>query len=69
MANLDLKMEDVSELFRVMPESFRQVQLIAQARVILELEEKVNSLEGGSNAESREKDIPVHSKGKDAGKS
>jgi|TARA_R110000744_G_scaffold226871_1_gene345189 hypothetical protein len=69
MANLDLKMEDVAELFRVMPESFKQVQLIVQARVILELEEKVNSLEGGSNAESREKDIPVHSKGKDAGKS
>ena len=68
MANLDLKMEDVSELFRVMPESFRQVQLIAQARVILELEEKVNSLEEESNAKGRKEEVSLHSKGKDAGK-
>ena len=67
MANLDLAMEDMQELFRVMPESFRQIQLIAQARVIRELEEKISNLEE-SNAKGRKEEVSLHSKGKDAGK-
>tara|TARA_R110000765_G_scaffold273740_1_gene372451 strand:+ start:172 stop:387 length:216 start_codon:yes stop_codon:yes gene_type:complete len=68
MANLELTMDDVQELFRTMPEAFRQVQMVAQARVIRELEEKVTSLEGGSNAESGEEALPVHTPRKAAGK-
>ena len=38
MTNLDMTVEDIQELFRVMPEAFREMQIIIQRRVIGALE-------------------------------
>ena len=73
MADLQLTMEDINELFRTMPEAARQAQLIAQGRMIRELETELTGLRSNghkeaSDAEGGEEALPVHDKGKAAGK-
>ena len=73
MADLQLTMEDINELFRTMPEAARQAQLIAQGRMIRELETELTGLrrnghKEASDAEGGEEELPVHDKGKAAGK-
>jgi len=68
MADLQLKMEDMNELFRVMPDAARMAQLIAQRRVIVELEAELNGLRSNGHkedrdAESGEKELPLHAEG------
>ena len=74
MAEVQLTLDDINELFRIMPEAARQAQLIAQRRMIGELEAvvdgmRMNGHKEPDDAESREEAIPIHGKGKKAGKS
>ena len=69
MTDLQLTMEDINELFRTMPEAARQAQLIAQTRMIRELETELTGLRSNghkeaSDAEGGEEALPVHDKGK-----
>ena len=73
MADLQLTMEDINELFRTMPEAARQAQLIAQGRMIRELETELTGLRSNghkeaSDAKGGEEALPVHDKGKAASK-
>ena len=49
MANLDMTVEDIQELFRVMPEAFREMQIIIQRRVIGALESELEGLKENPN--------------------
>ena len=78
MDNFKLTLDDVNELFRVMPEAAQQAQLIVQQRIIRELEEELVGLRGtngnghredGSHAESGTEALSLHKKGKAASKS
>ena len=78
MDNFKLTIDDINELFRVMPEAAQQAQLIVQKRVIDELEEELAGLRGtngnghkenGSYAESGTEALPLYKKGKAASKS
>ena len=65
MADLQLTMEDINELFRTMPEAARQAQLLAQSRMIRELETELTSLRSNghkeaSDAEGGEEEVRVH---------
>ena len=44
MTNLDMTVEDIQELFRVMPEAFREMQIIIQRRVIGALESELEDI-------------------------
>jgi hypothetical protein len=44
MADLDMKVEDIQELFRVMPEAFKEMQIIIQRRVIGALESELEDI-------------------------
>ena len=44
MTNLDMTVEDIQELFRVMPEAFREMQIINQRRVIGALESELEDI-------------------------
>ena len=44
MAALDMKVEDIHELFRVMPEAFKEMQIIIQRRVIGALESELEDI-------------------------
>ena len=69
MANLDMTVDDIQELFRVMPESFREMQIIIQRRVIGALESELEDirttyiLKENPDAKSGEKELPLHAKG------
>ena len=74
MAELQLTLDDVNELFRVMPDAARMAQLIAQRRVIGELEVELDGLRSNghkeaSNAKGRQEAVSVHGEGKAASKS
>ena len=49
MANLDMTVEDIQELFRVMPEAFREMQIIIQRRVISVLELEIEGIKENPN--------------------
>jgi len=74
MVEVQLTLDDINELFSIMPEAARQAQLIAQRRMIGELEAEVEGLRRNGHkeiddAESRKEALPVHGKGEKAGKS
>ena len=57
MADEKIMPADLEELFRVMPEASKQMQIIMLKRVIADLEAEVDSLKqsqkGGTSAKSR----------------
>jgi len=57
MADEKIMPADLEELFRVMPEASKQMQIIMQKRVIADLEAEVDSLKqsqkGGTSAKRR----------------
>ena len=68
MAELQLTLDDVNELFRVMPDAARMAQLIAQRRVIGELEVELDGLRSNghkeaSNAKGRKEELSLHAEG------
>lgn len=49
MANLDMTVEDIQELFRVMPEAYKEMQIIIQRRVISVLELEIEGIKENPN--------------------
>ena len=49
MTNLDMTVEDIQELFRVMPEAFKEMQIIIQRRVISVLELEIEGIKENPN--------------------
>ena len=71
MTNLDMKVEDIQELFRVMPEAFREMQIIIQRRVIGALESELEDIrttyilkeKENPDAKGGKKKLSLHAKG------
>jgi len=70
MANLDMTVEDIQELFRVMPEAYKEMQVIILKRMNTALESEMEDIrksyilkeKENPNAESGKKELPIHAK-------
>tara|TARA_R100001594_G_scaffold135342_1_gene177007 strand:+ start:606 stop:878 length:273 start_codon:yes stop_codon:yes gene_type:complete len=70
MANLDMTVDDIQELFRVMPEAYKEMQVIILKRMNTALESEMEDIrksyilkeKENPNAESGEKKLPIHAK-------
>ena len=71
MANLDMTVDDIQELFRVMPEAYKEMQVIILKRMNTALESEMEDIRKSyilkekedPNAKSGKKELPLHAKG------